>query len=128
MIDLVFGKVRGDTRTLGPYSMVVFDRIRLQADGQDIAAFQDEFNQWIVGDAQYARLDVSLAVDIQCQTDKGQPSRVFGPYLHFSVVDTILYVEQRVFAMFDRQTDDWYIHDDGRHYPKVIVRPVRPRS
>ena len=125
-MELVFGKVRGETKTLGPHKIVVFDRVRLQADGKDIAAFQDEFNQWIVGDTQYARLDVALTVDIQGENQGGEKSRVFGPYLHFSVVDTILYVEQRVFALFDRQTEDWYIHDDGRHWERIIVKPVRP--
>jgi hypothetical protein len=65
-------------------------------------------------------------VDIHAQNRDGGKPRTFWPYLHFSVVDTVLYVDQRVFAFWDRQEDDWYLHDDGRHWAKVVIAPLVP--
>jgi hypothetical protein len=55
---------------------------------------------------------------------EGAHSKSYGPYESISFVDGIAYADRAVFAFADRSIGDWYCHDDGRHYPDLIIEPA----
>ena len=44
-----------------------------------------------------------------------------GPYYAFSMTDGVLYVDQRVFGLWDAQKKDWYLKDTSHHCKRFRV-------
>ena len=127
LLELVFGKVRGEALKCGPYSLLRFEDGTLLADGERLAVHEN--HQWVIEQGRYTRMDVEARIDIRCYTGESA-SRTFGPYATFSSVDGVAYVEQRIFGFYDEQERDWYAYDDGRHWKamevKAASKPGRP--
>ena len=92
LLELVFGKVRGEALKAGPYSVLRFEDGTLLADGERLAVHEN--HQWVTEQSRYTRIDVDARIDIRCYTSENA-SRTFGPYATFSSVDGVAYVEQR---------------------------------
>ena len=100
-------------KELGTYHELVFQQDELQtAEGTVLATHMH--NRWREqGEGEtFLRLDIIGPLTVR---GGDAQARTLGPYLHFSTVDGVAYVEQRVFAFWDLQHRDWYLVDLGRH-------------
>ena len=43
---------------------------------------------------------------------------------HLSSVNGIAYIDRRIFAVVERQNDDWYLLREGVHQAVLCVHPV----
>ena len=56
------------------------------------------------------------------------------PYVAFvqrqpvSCVDGVAYVDERVFAVLDRDVRDWFSYDSGQRWPVMVVIDVERQS
>ncbi len=104
-----------------------FDSVAL--DGNEVCAPADSgkviarhmHNRWMSA-AQRERdafmtLNVAGPLIVEVQ-DRGSK---LGPYLSFAMTDGILYVDQRVFGVWDSENSDWYVKDSGAHCKRVRV-------
>lgn len=117
-LTIVFGKPRGQALVREAHRELTLEDGRLTADGAELAVHADHI--WVAGATRYSRFDIEQPVDLQLRSN-GEKSRQFGPYRHFSCVDGVAYVEQRIFAFYDSENRDWYVFDDGKHWKTVVI-------
>ncbi len=123
-MHVIFSRPRGEQKKKGPYECLRFEGelVRATRDGAVIARHVD--HQWVVDGENFSRLDFEGRVKVQfCRVDK-TVSQSYGPFESFSCVDGIAYRERSVFAFVDRSVGDWYCHDDGHHWPLMVVEPA----
>ena len=120
---LVFSDSGGSTITKGPYSQVRFEGevVRSVANGPIIA--RHENHVWKVDGKDYPRCDCEEAAWVHFERVDGSKSKTYGPLEHLSFMDGVAFVDRRVFAFVDRGAVDWYCHDDGRHWPLMLIEP-----
>ena len=105
----------------GPYREVVFHGESMLVDGELEATEQE--NRWRrrgSGD-QYSAIDFTVRVDAYFVDADGERSRILGPYTKFRVIDGVAYAADHVFAFSDRENQDWYSLDLGKHWKKMVI-------
>lgn len=122
IVSLDRGAIKLD---LGDYQTVVLDGDEVQLPdkgGKTIA--RHLHNRWIATQEQKtpsaAFITLNIAGPLLVVTRGGQESRL-GPYLAFAMTDGILYVDQRIFGMWDSQNKDWYVKDTGIHCKRFDI-------
>jgi hypothetical protein len=123
-LTLIFATPRGEALVLHGEKEIVLHDGRMKVDGVDVAVHEN--NQWVAQNAKFSRFDIEQAVDLHLRTNS-DTSRTFGPYAHFSCMDGVVYVEQRIFAFYDEQNRDWYVFDDGRHWKALLITAASRR-
>lgn len=119
---VVLSRPYGKPKRLGPYPKVRFDGERINdAPGSPTLA-EHKNHEWIVEGERFSRLDFEGPVKVHFVN--GITSKTYGPFKQFSSVDGVAFQEGHVFAFVDRRASDWYCHDDGRHWPLMVVEPV----
>ncbi len=106
-------------KELGTFAELVFDRDEVRTIDATVVAIHAH-NRWredATGET-FLRLEIIGPLIIF----GGDGEAKLGPYLHFSCVDGVSYVEQRVFGFWDLQHRDWYIVDLGLHWKSLKLR------
>ena len=119
IVSLDRGAIKLD---LGDFRSVVLAGNEVQApeDGGMVIA-KHIHNRWISAQRQPdAFMTLNIAGPLCIAAWDGRESKL-GPYLAFSMTDGILYVDQRVFGMWDSQNMDWYVKDAGAHCKRFRV-------
>jgi hypothetical protein len=121
-VTIIFSGPEGTEKAKGP-----FPEIRLEGEtikdpsGNPVA--QHENHSWQVDGQTYTRADCSRACVVHFFRADGTQSKSYGPFESVSFVDGVAYADREVFAFADRSIGDWYCHEDGRHYPIVVIQP-----
>ncbi len=107
---------------LGDYEAVtlVGNEVHVPDEGNSVIA-RHIHNRWIP-DKQHADsyMTLNIAGPLEVSARDGRDARL-GPYYSFSMTDGILYVEGRVFGLWDAQNKDWYLKDTGAHCRRFRV-------
>ncbi len=120
----LFSRPHGQPIRKGPYAHVRFEgELLREAPGGAVIAQHGE-HRWMVDGEAYSRLDFEEPVKVHFSRAESGDSRTYGPFRSFSCVDGIAYKEGSVFAFVDRGHADWYCHDDGQHWPLMVVEPA----
>ena len=120
-VRLAFVRPHAEPHAGGPYDEVRFWREQLIADGKVLAHYAD--SRWqLEGVAdRFSSVEFRDRVAVHFERKDGARSRAFGPYGAFRLMDGIAYENERVFASFDRQHEDWYSHTLGIHWAMMAV-------
>jgi len=99
---------------LGTFEELVFNGEEVRTTDGSVRAVHTH-NRWRAGDSgeSFLRLDIIGPLVVR---GGERDASTLGPYLHFSCVDGVSYVERRVFGFWDLQLRDWYVVDLGRHW------------
>lgn len=96
-----FSRPYGQPTRKGPYPCLRFEgELVREGPGGPVVA-RHENHHWVVDGEVYSRLDFEEVK------------------VHFSRADA-----RSVFAFVDRSLGDWYCHDDGQHWPLMVVEPA----
>jgi len=52
----------------------------------------------------------------------GRRSREFGPFMHFSSLDGMTYLNHELFCQFNAAAGLWYVHSERSEWPSVLVK------
>jgi hypothetical protein len=120
-ILLRFQKAHGPSISKGPFESIVFERgtVREHKGGPIIAEHLPQY--WAVDGEDFLRLDVEPPVLVTWERFLGAPSTT--GQLH--CVDSVAYLDRRMFAVIDRQHGDWYLLREGRHQPVLMLKAVQ---
>ena len=122
---VVFAHSDGATVTKGPYPQIRLEgEVMRTGVGAPVIA-RHENHTWKVDGREYARCDCAKAATVHFERVDGTKSKTYGPLNHLSFQDGVAHVNREVFAFVDRGMVDWYCHDDGRHWPLMIVEPAQ---
>ena len=115
-------------KVIGPYASIRFEgeTVRERLGGRPVATHQGRL--WDVHGALYSRLECSSRVIVRFESMGQAAPRQFGPYDKFSCVDGVAYVDERVFAVLDRDVRDWFSYDSGQRWPVMVVIDVERQS
>ncbi len=127
-LEVVFSRPEGAAKRKGPYARLRFEGelLRERPGGPVIAAHEQ--HQWQVDGERFLRLDCQCRLQVFFERVDGTRSKLYGPYDHISFVDGVAYANHEVFAFVDRSAVDWYCHDDGHHWPLMIVEAAAQLS
>ena len=68
------------------------------------------------------------AIDTECKVtlarDLDEAGKTYGPFLCFSSLNGLKFVDHRLFCLYDESTKDWYGYQSGEHWGELIVVPV----
>jgi len=111
-------------KDLGTFHELLFDQDEVRTTDGTVLATHTH-NRWREkGEGEpFLRLDIIGPLIVRA--GDGEASAL-GPYLHFSTIDGVAYVEQRVFAFWDLQHRDWYLVDVGRHWKSLTLSRAGP--
>jgi len=123
-LTITFSRPEGDENVKGPFQRVRLEGevMRAELGGQRIAAHEN--HSWRVDGEAYTRAECSCPCSVQLVRADGTASKRYGPFESVSFVDGIAYGDRKVFAFADRSISDWYCHDDGKHYPVLVIEPA----
>lgn len=122
--EITFSSAFGSPAKIGPLSSLRFEgELLREAAGGPVLATHEE-HQWVVNGERYTRLECDCSVVVRFARVDGSASATYGPFEHFSCTDGVAYADRQVFAFVDRSVGDWYCHDDGRHWPLMLVEPA----
>ena len=123
-LALVFSRPVGASVRKGPYAVIRL-KAEVLVDPDDAVVARHVDHHWQVDGQPYTRLDCDCGpgVDVHFERLDGTRSKTYGPIRTFSFVDGIAYMDRQVFAFADRSIVDWYCHDDGRHWPMMVIAP-----
>lgn len=126
-VDLILSFIHPTNapRTLGPFKTLWIDveSLRDRPNGPVLA--RHIRHQWEVEGVSYFRLDCTARVTVRFEGGRLPPSRSFGPFNRFSVVDGLAYTDDKVFAFLDGKVDAWLCYDVGQHWPVMVVAEAR---
>lgn len=120
----VFSRPHGAPAKKGPYARLRLEGevARVDPDGALVAEHQN--HSWVVDGANFSRLDLEGPVVVRFQGSDGRASKTYGPFSAFSAVNGVAFKDGSVFAFVDREMKDWYCHDDGHHWPLMVIEPA----
>lgn len=123
-LELSFASAFSGCKKRGPFARLRFEGevLREIMGGPIIAKHED--HQWVLNGDRYTRIDCDCRVMVHFERVDGSASRTYGPFESFSCSDGIAYTDRKLFAFVDRSIVDWYCHDNGRHWPLMIVVPA----
>ncbi len=119
IVSLDRGAIKQD---LGDVQTVVLVGSELVTpDGGGAVIAKHMHNRWIApergGDA-FMTLNVAGPLTVLAH---GVHDSKLGPYMALSMTDGILYVDQRVFGIWDGENRDWYVKDFGGHCQRLEI-------
>jgi hypothetical protein len=120
-LTVVFGRARGGGLRARAGNELVLDDGSIRSNVGQLAVLQNHL--WVTEHGRFSRFDIEQPVVVRFAADAAQ-SRSYGPYRHLSGVDGVIYAEQRVFAFYDEQQQDWYAFEDARHWPRIVIVPA----
>jgi len=122
VLKLVFAEAGpGPTKELGPVPEVRIDGETMRSHGGAVLA-RHQRHEWSVQGKEFFRVDCACPVRLHFETHDGESSEVYGPFLHFSCADGILYGDGVLCANVDLETKRWYNHRDQKYWDAVVVK------
>jgi hypothetical protein len=123
-LGLTFSRGFGPPKCKGPYSRVRLEGevMRAEAGGPIIARHID--HAWQVDGEPFTRLECDGRARMHFERIDGSRSQEYGPYGKVSFVDGVAYADHEIFAFADRSIVDWYCHNDGQHWPLMVIAPA----
>lgn len=120
----IFSRPYGQPKKMGPYASLRLEgeAVRGGAGGPVIAVHRD--HEWHADGEKFSRLDFEGRVKVYFDFVDGTISRKYGPFEAFSAVDGVAFRGRSVFAFVEPDIGQWYCHDDGRHWPLMVVEPA----
>ena len=120
-IRLAFVRPHAEQLLSGPYGVVRFLLDDLMADGKALASYVE--NRWQVqgSEERFGSVEFRSRVDVHFERKDGERSKALGPYSAFHLMDGVAYADDRVFACFDKEHEDWYSLTLGHHWPTMAV-------
>ena len=118
IVSLDRGAIKLD---LGDFRSVVLcgNEVQVEDNGRVIA--KHIHNRWISEQREAdSFMTLNIAGPLFVTVSDGQGGKL-GPYFNFSMTDGILYVEQRVFGMWDTPHKDWYVKDAAFHTRRLCI-------
>lgn len=115
----IFSRSFGKSKRKGPYASLRLEAeaVREIPDGPLVAVHVA--HEWHVDGEKFWRLDFEPAVKVHFLDDI--KSKAYGPFDAFSAVNKVAFRERHVFAFVDADVGHWYCHDDGRHWPLMVI-------
>ena len=117
MMALIVSLDRGAIKLdLGDFDCVSLVGNEVQVpDKSDAVIARHIHNRWIAdqGEAD-SFMSLNIAGPLIISAQDGREAKL-GPYYSFAMTDGVLYVEQRVFGLWDAQNKDWYLKDASSH-------------
>jgi hypothetical protein len=121
-LKLVFAEAGpGPTLQVGPYDAVRIDGENLRSDRDGVPFARHEAHTWLVQGRKFFRIDCEIPVRLHFEDEGGKTSEVYGPFLHFSCADGIVYGDGMIYANIDLETKRWYSHRDKRYWSDLVV-------
>jgi hypothetical protein len=123
-LSITFSHSDGRQTVKGPFARLRLEGevMRAQEGGEEIA--RHERHHWQVDGLSYTRAECTGRATLNFLLPDGTSSKHFGPFDSVSFVDGIAYADRRVFAFADRSIGDWYCHENGHHYPLLVIEPA----
>ena len=123
-LSITFSHSDGSQTTKGPFARLRLEGevMRSESGGREIA--RHERHHWQVAGQSYTRAECSCRSFMKFLLPDGTGSKRFGPFDSVSFVDGIAYTDRKVFAFADRSIVDWYCHENGHHYPVMLIEPA----
>jgi hypothetical protein len=115
--NVTFVNRAGPMRLLGPLGKLwVEDRaLRSERVGAPLAE-------------SFYRLETDSRVVVHFAGQEQSPSRSFGTYSHFCVIDRLAYADGKALALYSPKIQQWLCYDAGRHWPAMVISPSGPGS
>ena len=120
---VTFVRAHGPEKRKGPYRQIRLEGETMRADDSRQLIARHEGQHWDVDGTAYTRAECSCSAMLHFVGADGTRSKSYGPFESVSFVDGIAYADHKVFAFADRSIGDWYCHEDGHHYPVVVIDP-----
>ena len=121
---VIFKRPEGKEKMTGPFERVLVEGEVMKSSHGGNKIAEHAGHAWQVDGEAYTRADCSCPCMLHLRRAEGTHSKSYGPYESISFVDGIAYADRAVFAFADRSIGDWYCHEDGRHYPVLIIEPA----
>jgi hypothetical protein len=120
LLRLTFSR-GSETKLKGPYPVLRFEGevMRAEVGGPVIARHVE--HAWEVDGLDYPRLQCDGDATLHFERIDGSRSKQYGPFQTVSFIDGVAYADHRIFAFADRSIVDWYCHEDGEHWPLMVV-------
>ena len=120
IVSLDRGAIKLD---LGNFESVVLDQSEVKdADHGGAVIAMHIHNRWLAARREPdAFMTMNIAGPLVVVVEKDGRESKLGPYLTFAMTDGILYVDQRVFGIWDGQNKDWYVKDSSAHCKRLRV-------
>jgi len=125
-ITVTFSGRSGAEVRKGPFPVLRLEsEVLVDPGGTVIGRHQD--HHWEVDGVAYTRLECDCNDGFNVHFERGHDARskIYGPLQSFSFVDGIAYMNRQVFAFADRSIVDWYCHEDGQHWPVMVIEPIQ---
>ena len=119
IVSLDRGAIKLD---LGDYRCVALVGNEVQVpDEENAVVARHVHNRWIPDKRNAdAFMSLNIAGPLIVSAQGGEEVKL-GPYYSFAMTDGILYVEQRVFGLWDAQNKDWYLKDAAAHCKRFRI-------
>jgi hypothetical protein len=105
---------RGENKhELGSFEELEFARNLMREPGAAEPIVSHVHHRWTVPGAEHSYTNLEIVGPLWVLGPDGQK---LGPYLDFSTINGVLYVDKRIFGTLDAPHDDWYLIDLGQHW------------
>jgi len=123
MLKLVFAEAGpGPTLELGPFPMLWIDGEALRAEPGGPVLAEHRAHDWLVQGRKFFRIDCESPVRLHFENEGGESSAVWGPFIHFSSADGVIYGDGAIYGNIDLETKLWYCHMDTRYWRVLVVK------
>ena len=123
-VNIVFSRPDGASVRKGPFDRLVLEGEVMRAEPGAAPVAKHESRHWQVGSEPYTRAECDCPCTLHFVRADEATSKTYGPFESVSFVDGVAYANREVFAFADRSIVDWYCHEDGHHYPVLIIEPA----
>jgi hypothetical protein len=123
-IQVVFGQTMTEPAlTLGPFSSFRIEG-GVMREARGAAPFAHIANDlWTVKGAGYSRVDCAGPLVINAEGG-ATAQRRFGPFQHFSFVDSTAFANSEVFARYNDASRLWYFVPSHEHCSALVVNAL----
>ncbi len=117
---LIVNVVQGaEAAYLGDFDSLVLSETGLHTPSVSEPLATHVHHRWLVHDQGHTYTELKITGPLWVD---GPQEQHLGPYLTLSMLNGVLYVDQRIFGFFDAGHDDWYITDLGQHWKSLRMR------
>jgi len=118
IVSLDRGAIKLD---LGDFQSVVLAGNEVRVGEDDSVIAKHVHNRWLSDQKEAdSFMTLNIAGPLFVIVQDG-PAGKLGPYFNFAMTDGVLYVEQRVFGMWDNTHKDWYVKDASAHTKRLRI-------
>ena len=111
-------KLEAEEKNLGSYDAleIAENRVLIPESTEPLATHLH--HRWMVHEEPHTYTELKVTGPLWV---KGPDFARLGPYLTLSLVNGVMYVDQRIFGFFDSEHDDWFVTDLGKHWKRLAV-------